>query len=79
MSYLVEYYTEYNGRLYHPCGTDYTMLIKGLRTQRGAEQRAEMYKPDDCMYYELITYTNLYDRATYKVVKRMEYAVINMQ
>lgn len=79
MKYLAEYYKESNGRLLHPCGTDYTMLMNDITTNWGAERKAYIYKPYDCVYYEVIGYTNLYDRSTYEVIERVEVKEVNLK
>lgn len=63
--YLVEYYKDYNNRLYHPLGTDYTMIVKDLKTLQGVISRAKKYAPCDTIYYQIIYTTNIYDVKTY--------------
>ena len=64
--YIVEYYRTYNNRLYNPCGIDYTLIVKDLKTLEGVKKRAERNLPADVVYYEISKTDNIYCRRNYK-------------
>ncbi len=69
MNYLVEYFVRNKqGQLINPCGSDYSFLVKDLKTLKGVINRAKKYAPTEAVQFSITTYTNLYDLTSYEMV-----------
>lgn len=69
--FIVELYVlDHKGRPYNPCGSDYTILYKDLKTLTGVLNRLKRLAPFDKMPMEVIgfkifSYTDIYNRDDY--------------
>lgn len=54
--------------LENPCGTDYCVIMRDLKTLRGVRNRVlKMRWPKDVVEIRIYSVTNLYDRETYNL------------
>lgn len=54
--------------LENPCGTDYCMIMRDLKTLRGARNRVlKACWPKDVVEIRIYSVTNIYDRETYNL------------
>ena len=66
MSYYVKFFNA-NGE--NPCGMSWNHIVGGLKTVKGVSNLVKNYpKPNGYAYYEIYTYTNLFDKNTFKMV-----------
>ena len=72
-NWYIELLVKIDGKIYNPCGTEYAMTYKDLKTLRGVLNRIKKWYPFNKMEKEVVqvriyNYHNFYDKNTYTLV-----------
>lgn len=72
--FIVEFYSisPKTKELYHECGTDYTTIIKDLKTLRGVKNRLKnFYIPKNVKKIKIYKSSNIYNKDNYTLLETM--------
>ena len=59
--------------LYHPCGSEYSIIVRDLKTLRGVKNRLKNYRiPPNVVQLNVYSYTNIYDEKTFKLLETIK-------
>lgn len=73
--FIVEFMVNRHGKMVNPCGSDYTAIMKDLKTVRGVKNRLLSYSmPKDVVKVDIYSCANVYDRGTYELMDTIKIA-----
>ena len=71
--FYIECMVEEDQILYNPCGSEYSIIIRDLKTLRGVKNRLKNYRiMPDVVQLNIYSCSNIYDEKTFRLLETIK-------